>query len=357
MPASTTRRKAVKLLLAATVAGVAHAAATAAPEWYARCVFHPWQRVRAAALGWVPVSVGDVLYLLAVLALTIAVARWIAFVWRFKQEKSALLRSVISTATIAAVAYTFFVVGWGGTYARPRLAQRWALAVDTLTPRDTLLLRYDRMLISRLNALAGFYKPWPLNAVEPEARALFAQHTDAASGSLGAKPSLLGYALFYMGTDGYYNPWTGEAQVNRLLPAVSLPFVTAHELAHQAGVAAEGDANLVAYTLCTRSIDPTFQYSGYFHLWLYAHSGVRRNDSLLAKRLEAGIHPLVLRHRDELRALRRRYRGPLDDFTGAFYDRYLRANRHPEGIAAYGQVVLTAWALEQRGGRERLRIR
>jgi hypothetical protein len=151
----------------------------------------------------------------------------------------------------------------------------------------------------------------------------------------------------YMGVQGYYNPWTGEAQVNRFLPPFMLPFVMCHEMAHQSGIAAEDDANLLSYALCTSVPDETFSYSGYFNLWLYTHGRVRMMDSLVAKSIETTINPLTISHRDTLRAIRRKYRSPAGNLSSQFYDGYLRLHNQKGGIDSYAEVALTAWAFEQ----------
>src|ERR1044071_7173753 len=95
----------------------------------------------------------------------------------------------------------------------------------------------------------------------------------------------------YLGIQGYYNPFTGEAQVNSALPEFMLPFVVCHEMAHQSGIAAEDDANLLAYAICTSAPDSSFVYSGYFNLWLYTQSKLKQEDSSLAAAMLETLNP------------------------------------------------------------------
>ena len=55
-----------------------------------------------------------------------------------------------------------------------------------------------------------------------------------------AKPSLFSYIGNYLGYTGYYNPFTGEAQVNTTVPLFIQPFTTCHEMGHQLGYYAKG---------------------------------------------------------------------------------------------------------------------
>ena len=46
----------------------------------------------------------------------------------------------------------------------------------------------------------------------------------------------------YVGFQGYYNPFTTEAQYNAELPNTYIPFTLSHESAHQLGFAREQEA-------------------------------------------------------------------------------------------------------------------
>ena len=59
------------------------------------------------------------------------------------------------------------------------------------------------------------------------------------------KNSLISIPLSYMGFGGYMNPFTGEAQVNALLPKYLFPTTTLHEMSHQIGYASESEANFI----------------------------------------------------------------------------------------------------------------
>lgn len=322
---------------------------------YSQYVFRPWQTLRNRTIGAIPFSVGDVLYLLGGLAIVIAVIRWSYFAVKFRTYRSVLGHSLLSTVNILAVVYLLFFIGWGGNYYKPKLSEHWNLEMHA-GPRDSLLMRYDAFLVTKLNALAPVYKPTTFSEAEKSAENFYRKFTDSRTKlhGLNTKPSAFGYFMQYLGVQGYYNPWTGEAQVNRLLPSFMLPFVACHEMAHQSGIAAEDDANLLAYALCTTAPHPSFAYSGYFNLWLYTHGRLRRLDSALANTLETTVHPLVLSQRDTLREIRRRYRSEAGNFSAQFYDGYLRLHNQKEGLDSYGEVAVTAWAFEQK--RKEMRV-
>jgi hypothetical protein len=218
-----------------------------------------------------------------------------------------------------------------------------------------MLIQYDTFLIHRLNVLAPMYAAVPFDEVGARAKRYYKTCTNSRTRLLGlkAKSSLYGFFMQYLGIQGYYNPFTGEAQVNRFLPSFMLPFVVCHEMAHQSGIAAEDDANLLAYTLCAVSPDKDFSYSGYFNLWLYTQSRLKRMDSVLANGLLAQLNPVSTGHLDTLRAIRRKYRSGISDYSGVLYDSYLRMHHQKDGINSYNNVAFTAWAWElRRDGRK-----
>ncbi|RYE24015.1 MAG: DUF3810 family protein [Sphingobacteriales bacterium] len=164
---------------------------------------------------------------------------------------------------------------------------------------------------------------------------------------LNTKASIFGYLMQHLAIQGYYNPFTGEAQVNRFLPPFMLPFVVTHEMAHQAGVAAEDDANLLAYAVGVEARDDAFNYSAYFNIWLYTNSRLRAVDSTLANKFKASLNPLSQSHIDTLRAIRRRYRGEISEYSSQLYDEYLKLHNQKDGIMSYNKVSASAWAWEQ----------
>lgn len=68
---------------------------------------------------------------------------------------------------------------------------------------------------------------------------------------------------------GYYFPFSMEANYNGVMYNVNKPVTMCHELAHVKGFIYEDDANLIGFLACINSNDPTFQYSGYLSVLNY----------------------------------------------------------------------------------------
>ncbi len=104
---------------------------------------------------------------------------------------------------------------------------------------------------------------------------------NSSQGGVGIpKPLLLSRLASWLGMTGIYMPYTGEATYNIEVPTSQLPFVIAHQKAHQRGYAREDEANFVAYVVCTTADDPYLRYTGYLHavkvLYALEQAGIGR---------------------------------------------------------------------------------
>jgi len=324
---------------------------------YNAYVFHPFQLVRNSIFSIVPFSVGDMLYVLAGIAILLLIGRWIYFLVHFRLRKHQLGNSMLQTIIALGVIYIVFILGYGGNYYKPSLTSFWKLDKSEWSS-DSTLEAFDKFLVSRLNGYAPGYQEVPFSQIDKSARVFYKDLTDSRTRNYGVrvKASMFGYLMQNFGIQGYYNPWTGEAQVNKFLPAFMLPFVVCHEMAHQSGIAAEDDANLLSYAVSTLAPDTIFRYSAYLNLWLYTHARLRRVDSLKAKELRATLNPVTLAHLDTLKAIRKRYDSDISDYSGALYDGYLKLHHQKDGIESYNKVAITAWALEQQRNRKVIEI-
>lgn len=317
-------------------------------DFYNDYIFQPFQWLRNLIFGHIPFSIGDLLYIAAALIIITVIIRWGYFIARFRSHKKFMGQSLLNVCWVLMVVYILFFIGWGGNYNKASLVSYWKLNAGA-SDHDSVLINYERFLIGKLNELAPQYRDERFRSINKRAHAYFTDYTDgrAKVNGLKVKPSFFGYFMQYLGIQGYYNPFTGEAQVNRFLPSFMLPFVTCHEMAHQYGIAAEDDANLLAYALCISSHDKDFSYSGYFNIFLYTHSRLRFADSAQASTLLLTLNDISHSQLDTLRAIRRRYRSEVSVYSSALYDRYLKLNNQTNGIDSYFGVVLSSWAWEE----------
>ncbi len=322
---------------------------------YDKYLFYPLQSFRIILFGWVPFSLGDVLYVLGGAMLLLTIINWVYFIVKFGKYKTQLAASVLNTINAALFIYLYFILGWGANYAKPPLREYWKLATpveqDHAARRkaDSLaLIAFNQFLVDRINTCAPHYHTLSFHEINERSKSYYRLYTDSKvrMHGLDVKYSLFGYFMERIAIDGYYNPFTGEGQITGSLPAFILPFVVCHEMAHQAGIAAEGDANLMAYALGTATNDTSFNYSCYLNIWLYANSRLYRRDSVSAKQFEGSLNALTKAHLDTLEQLAKKYNNEVSRYSSELYDGYLKMQKQKEGIRSYGNVSSSAWQLE-----------
>lgn len=330
-------------------------------NWYAEYIFIPFQSFRNFLFGWSQLSIGDLLYFAGGLVILAIIVRWVYFLITIKTNGRYLVRSILNTFVVLAVVYLVFMIGWGGNYYKPTLTEYWGL--DTTGWKGGVSeYELNEFLTERLNSYSTRYEPLEFKQVRKQSEVYYKDYTNckARLHGLNVKPSIYGYLMQHMGIQGYYNPITGEAQVNRFLPKFMLPFVVLHEMAHQAGIAAEDDANLLAYSIGLKSEQPAFVYSSYLNMWLYNHYRIRKTDSLQAEVLKANLNPMTLQHIDTLAAIRQKYKGNFNTYSGKIYDQYLKMLQQEEGIKSYNRSIESVWEWEKAAdtirGRKRLII-
>jgi hypothetical protein len=347
-----TKRKIIALLIIIAILTIFQQILPYHPSvinFYDVYIYAPFQAVKNSVFQIIPISIGDLLYVTGLILLLITVGKWIYFLFRFRTHKQFLASSVLNTLIVIGCCYIVFFLGWGGNYYKPTLTTYWDLD-KTKWESDSSLIKFDNYLVSKLNAIAPTYSTLSFKEIDERAEDYFKKYTvkDRKMYGLNVKPSMFGYLMQHVGIQGYYNPFTGEAQVNKFLPAYMLPFVACHEMAHQAGIAAEDDANLLAYALSQRAPDPVFNYSAYFNLWLYTNARLRVTDTAMANKCMAMLNPLSRSHLDTLREIRNRYKSEVSIYSGHVYDGYLKLHHQKEGIESYNRVAITAWAWEQK---------
>ena len=166
----------------------------------------------------------------------------------------------------------------------------------------------------------------------------------------------LGWADMYtsMGITGVTMPLTAEAAVNPQTPAVALPFVMCHEMAHRMCIAQERDANFAAFLTCRFNSSPEFQYSAYLMAYRYCYSALSSLNTSEAATAAARIATGVSKELgSDLNAYARFFLENQDDSATKLADSanntYIKVSGDESGTASYGEVsrLLTAWYVQE----------
>jgi hypothetical protein len=329
-----------------------------AVERYYSTGIYPWiARLLRLLFGWIPFSIGDILYTACFIYLIVSLVRFFVRAFRRTMHRQYLRLCVKRCVSIVLWLYLVFNILWGLNYDRLPVARQMQLETKAYSKDELKSLL--GVLVSRINNI---------DSVSREARKDLAvndsifRHSVEAYHVLGhaypalnypnpsVKFSFYGYLANYLGFSGYYNPFSGEAQVNTTVPRFVQPFTTCHEIGHQLGYAKEEEANFCGFLATKTSPDPAFRYSVYLDLYLYSAGALYVLDSTSFIPYRESLKPDVRQDLRDLKTFYRKYQNPLEPYIHALYGNYLKANRQPQGIASYDEVVGLAIAYYRKYG-------
>jgi hypothetical protein len=326
-------------------------------QFYSRGLYPALSGGMRSMFGWLPFSIGDLLYLFAIIMLLAYLVRFLKRTREYGLRSAIRKINIFNLLLVLIGIYIYFNLAWGLNYDRLGIAYQLGLRPEQ---NDTARLRLlAEKLRDRTNAhahvrLSGFPDSYSRERLQEGALAGYSTLQQELPflkyDPVSFKSSLFGELGNYIGYTGYYNPFSAEAQLNTTIPGFLKPFVACHEIAHQLGYAKENEANFVGFLAARRSGDTSFLYSVYFDMFLYANAALYGSDSTAARRNLQTLAPEVRRDLKTLRAFRDKYQSPVETLTDIFYDRFLRLNRQPAGTATYGQVVIWLLAYEEKWG-------
>ncbi len=313
---------------------------------------------------WIPFSIGDVLYIWAAVSLCISLVKMVLRVLRKQFSRERWVHWLLGFAGKVCWVYVIFKLLWGLNYNRLGIEYQLKLTKNACTKEEVLQLA--DILIDSMNAcrkrIADTALPvQPIDTIFRKAfrsyQNLSLQYDFLNYRNRSVKRSLFTPVADYLNFTGYYNPFTGEAQVRTDVPSILLPYVTCHEMAHQLGYANESEANFVGYLAAVSSKDVFFRYSVYLDLFSYTQGeeirlfllGKENNfhsfDSIM-KHNRAALDTLVKKDRKEIRAFFLKRNNKFSPAVSSLYDQYLKLNKQKEGINSYNEVV--AWLISYR---------
>ncbi len=308
---------------------------------YSTGIFPVISSLMRLMFGWIPFSVGDILYGLLIFWLMSRI---------YRHRKNITWRnSVLATLSSLSVFYLLFNLSWGLNYHRVDLHDK--LDIGTEYSNDDLLA-FTRGLIERTNALH-------VEITADSAKKVIVPHSNEKIfelnvkgyeklskrldfleyGTPSNKNSIISLPLTYMGFAGYLNPFTHESNVNALLPRYSLPMTSAHEMAHQIGYASESEANFIGYMAALENDDPYIRYSALTTALRYCLSNWEARNPELMLELLGTVNDGVRANFRESRDFWARYESFIETGFHLFYDNFLKINSQDEGLESYSRFV------------------
>lgn len=252
----------------------------------------------------------------------------------------------------------FFLILWGFNYQRTPIVDQLglyshALSLEQVKSEVLITQRLAQQYRKSLTTdSAAIEETIPYTELEDMVRRNIAENLDMLGLNFTGRPRTKLFPppgfMRKMGILGIYFPFTGESYIDPTLHALEKPFTIAHEMAHSYGVTDEGEANFIAWVICTNSDDPLLRYSGQLRLlsyqvrdyyrmapeeykeWLKTLDKGIRNDLVSIQKVEQEIKPFSL------------------ELSRKTNDIFLKSQGVKAGIKSYQQLPKLAFAWRER---------
>ncbi|UZD21048.1 DUF3810 domain-containing protein [Algoriphagus halophytocola] len=272
--------------------------------------------------------------------------------------KSKVMYSTRALANGVGALVFFFLVLWGFNYQRTPIVQQLGLQPKSmnLDEMKNEVLITQRLAIQYRNAIssdtAAIESILPYPELEKVVRATIADNLDMLGLNFTGRPRTKLFPppgfMRKMGILGIYFPFTGESYIDPTLHALEKPFTIAHEMAHSYGVTDEGEANFIAWVICTNSDDPLLRYSGQLRLLNYLLSDYYRmapeEYKTWVKTLDPGIRNDLISLRKASEAIK-----PFSiELSRKTNDVFLKTQGVKAGVKSYQQLPKLAFAWRER---------
>lgn len=322
------------------------------PGWvernYSQGIYPVISKVQRFLFGWIPFSIGDLFYAFLILVIVFRTFKFFKYLFQRRLTRTFFIIALQQGIFFFLFIYVFFNLFWGLNYNRIGIAKHLDLKVKQYSTEDLDTLA--GILMERVNYYADLSTEAERDSFDKK-RDLFqeasvAYHNASADYPFlkyrprSIKPSIFSYAGNYLGFQGYYNPFTGEGQVNTTIPRFLEPFVTTHEIGHQLGFAKENEANFVGFLACRYSASNVFKYSVYYDMYHYAIVELFQRDSVKAKQYQEQLSGQVKKDQQDYITFYKKYRNPIEPVIMWGYSQFLKANNQPGGKRSYNEVVL-----------------
>ena len=154
---------------------------------------------------------------------------------------------------------------------------------------------------------------------------------------------------------GYYFPFSMEANYNDVMHILNIPSTMCHELAHLRGYIYEDEANFIGYLACIQSEDTFFQYAGYLSVLNYLYNDMYKlwkNNPAVYEETAAMIQPTAISEQvwednifvsdeewDRINGKAIIDTELVDKAADVFIDTNLKVNGIADGKVSYSRVV------------------
>ena len=327
-------------ILAAALVAIFRPGRLTVEEVYARRWYPLLQANLTALSNQLPIALFDVALIIVML---LFIATWVVTLKRARKSRlRGIGRAIVSSLTIAAVIYLWFLGAWGLNYARQPLEARLPYDPSPVTPAAVRALAEHAVREANRTYAAGHAAGFPDVNAMPQPLITALQEVERELGrprtTVMARPKYSLLTPFFRAStvSGMCAPFFLETLINPDLTGPERPYVLAHEWAHLSGYAPEDDASFVGLLAVLRA-GPAAEYSGWLDLAFTAIGQLQPvTQRLVLENLAEGprqdqhaIYERVIGARIDL----------VDRAAWKTYDQMLKSQGVEEGIQSYSRVI------------------
>lgn len=299
--------------------------------------------------GIFPFSLGEFIVICLPIILIVLLVFFVRHLIDDSERSTRFLASIFSIVTLL---YSLFVFNYGTGYRNSRLDVKMGIEKHAVTAQqlyDTLtaLIEDQSAVLDKIyfpstssSSLMPFDHDEMCEKINAAYKTVRKDYTFISDLHSTIKCISLSKPLTYTHISGIYTYYTGESNLNVNFPDYTLVYTTAHEFAHQRGIAREDEANFVAFLVCTASEDPYIRYCGYQNMTEYLLNALYSADKGL---YEQAASQLSVKSKIEISAFNAFFakyeKSVASTVSSAVNNTFLHSQGVSEGERSYGMVV------------------
>ncbi len=323
---------------------------------YSRSIYTVLIKVLSFSTAWIPFSVAECLLVLFAVWILWQAIHGITQLFKKKRNiRNLFTHCVVNVLTLTSLTYAINIFLCGLNSQRMPIADTMELDTSPASSSELKALCVD--LITEANALREkidedengvmrlkYSKSKTLSRAYLGSKKIANQYSFLSAGSCNPKAVGMSSLMKFFALRGIFTPFTGEPNVSLDLPPAAIPFVTAHEIAHQMGIARENEADYIAYLSCRAHPDIDYQYSGAIEM---LKDLLPYMDGISLKELAPSLAPGIKRDlafnssfwREKTTSTKQKVRVKILRAHLKVHDTMLKLHGEPAGLKSYGMVV------------------
>lgn len=260
-------------------------------DWYVAHIFPIWINTYGRLTGLFPFSVGEILLVLGVLLAAAALLLFLVLLFSLVYYACRKMREIRKRPLMRVAKQFYRVFAWILLGVFWIMTLNCALLYHGSTFNENYLQREDReYTLEELLAVRNYVVEQCISLsaqMQREEDGDIVYEKDLAEEAIRCmqflgetyeeldgyyprpKPMMFSDLMCQQYMQGYYFPFSMEANYNDVMYLTNKPATLCHELAHLKGYIYEDEANFIGFLACISSEDIFFQYSGYLSVLYY----------------------------------------------------------------------------------------